>query len=610
MKSQKKTLLIFSILIIISFIVGFSYAYFTPIIIGNDTASTKSTTLGTLQLTYNGSDYIDFSNAIPGTTKSMTFTVKNTGTLPVDNYEVNFSKLVNTFINNELVYTLSCVSSDAVSCSSKTETPVPITEGLLVAGSSIALNTTHTYTFSLTFKEIGLLQDYNQEAVVKFTLTINEIYLYSTLMTYDPIVAFWPQREAITSITFEKKINIPENAFQSWDVSSEQNNGTKAYIIDDGLGTQTYKLYIQSNGNILANSNSNHLFYLFTKVKTINNIEFFSTIKTTDMSNMFEECRNLKNLNLSSFDTSNVTDMSSMFSVCMNMANLNLSSFITKNVTNMYRMFHYCWVNYPDLSTFDTSSVTTMKEMFKYTNLYRLDLTNFDTSSVTDMSGMFSTNYSLDGLNLSSFNTSNVIDMTLMFEYSGYSDINGLDLSNFNTSKVKKMGAMFYHFGGKIIFNSNNFNTNNVTNMSGMFSECQALTNLDLSFFNTENVTDMSGMFKYSENLTSLDLSSFDTSNVTNMSWMFDGCESLTNLDLSSFNTNNVSGMWFMFSNCISLTSINMKNMIFINELESPWMFKDITSGINIIVKDTAAQTFIIGRLTEEGKTGIVTIWV
>ena len=43
------------------------------------------------------------------------------------------------------------------------------------------------------------------------------------------------------------------------------------------------------------------------------------------MSFMFSECKNLKNLNISSFETNNVKDMKYMFNYCENIINLNLS---------------------------------------------------------------------------------------------------------------------------------------------------------------------------------------------------------------------------------------------------------------------------------------------
>jgi len=49
------------------------------------------------------------------------------------------------------------------------------------------------------------------------------------------------------------------------------------------------------------------------------------------MSYMFNDCRNLKTLDLSNFDTSKVTTMSYMFSFCK-FNPLNISNFDTSNV--------------------------------------------------------------------------------------------------------------------------------------------------------------------------------------------------------------------------------------------------------------------------------------
>lgn len=59
---------------------------------------------------------------------------------------------------------------------------------------------------------------------------------------------FWSRKSNITSVTFEDVINIPVGV-TSWDVSNTSNGSVMAYIIDDGLGTNTYKLYIQEMEN-------------------------------------------------------------------------------------------------------------------------------------------------------------------------------------------------------------------------------------------------------------------------------------------------------------------------------------------------------------------------
>lgn len=87
--------------------------------------------------------------------------------------------------------------------------------------------------------------------------------------------------------------------------------------------------------------------------------QYDDTANVTDMSNMFYNCVNLKNIQL--FDTSRVTNMQEMFSACYSLT--SVPSLNTSNVTNMKKMFNYC----RELTTipqFDVSSVVNMTNMF------------------------------------------------------------------------------------------------------------------------------------------------------------------------------------------------------------------------------------------------------
>ena len=60
------------------------------------------------------------------------------------------------------------------------------------------------------------------------------------------------------------------------------------------------------------------------------------------MNNMFNNCANLKQLNLKSFDTSSVLNMGMMFYGCQSITSLDLTNFRTKQVANMGGMFGKC----------------------------------------------------------------------------------------------------------------------------------------------------------------------------------------------------------------------------------------------------------------------------
>ena len=60
------------------------------------------------------------------------------------------------------------------------------------------------------------------------------------------------------------------------------------------------------------------------------------------MNQMFYNCNNLKELNLSSFNTKNVKDMSQMFWDCHSLINLDFSSFDINNDTDINYIIFYC----------------------------------------------------------------------------------------------------------------------------------------------------------------------------------------------------------------------------------------------------------------------------
>ena len=109
-KKQKITFytatVILSILIILS-IVSLSYAFFTSIITGNETASSDVVETGTLSIVYTNGQELRGESIEPGWSLSKTFTVENTGTVEAT-YNINWENLTNTFVNKtDLVMSLT-----------------------------------------------------------------------------------------------------------------------------------------------------------------------------------------------------------------------------------------------------------------------------------------------------------------------------------------------------------------------------------------------------------------------------------------------------------------------------------------------------------------------
>ena len=345
-------------------------------------------------------------------------------------------------------------------------------------------------------------------------------------------------------------------------------------IFSSKLKTTYYPDYIIINGKRV---NDIHYWYNFEGTNNIIKIVWNDIID--DCKDMFYDCEDISELDLSHFDSSKVFDMQYMFSGCRSLTSLNLANFNTLNVVNMGSMFENCLsLTSLDLSKFNTSKAIDMRSMFGgCESLISLNLSSFNTSNVVNMGSMFYYSRSLTFLYLFSFNTKNVINMGSMFYYCR--SLSSLNLSNFNTKNVVNMESMFSNCESLISLNLSSFITSNVFNMRSMFEFCSSLTSLNLSNFNTSNVVDMESMFSNCGSLTSLDLSNFKTSNVVDMRYMFEFGWSLISIDLSSFDNSNVVYMKSMFSNCENLEFVNLKNF---NEIKLKFyddIFENITDN-------------------------------
>ena len=131
----------------------------------------------------------------------------------------------------------------------------------------------------------------------------------------------------------------------------------------------------------------------FTKLATIEHLDYLNTDQVTDMSEMFYGCSVVTTIDVTSFVTSNVTDMHAMFGGCRKAKHIYISKdrFDTRNVTNMASMFSWC-SSLEDLTlwSFMTSNVTNMQNMFYFCEtLETINATHFDMSKVTTTYGMF-----------------------------------------------------------------------------------------------------------------------------------------------------------------------------------------------------------------------------
>lgn len=142
-------------------------------------------------------------------------------------------------------------------------------------------------------------------------------------------------------------------------------------------------------------------------IETVVIEESFKNALPTSCHKWFNKCSYLREIKgIEHLNTENVTDMSSMFEECKELKSIDLSHFDTKNVTTMERMFAHIGNSLEnlspvqlDLSNFNTSKVENMGHMFA--GIYRittLDLRGFDMSKVTNTESMFAASGTLSSI--------------------------------------------------------------------------------------------------------------------------------------------------------------------------------------------------------------------
>ena len=313
-------------------------------------------------------------------------------------------------------------------------------------------------------------------------------------------------------------------------------------------------------------------FYRMTYLATISHLDYLNSSEVNDMSNMFNGCESLTELDLHSFNTEHVTTMTGMFADCDQLTQIDLSAFNTQNVDDMSKMFSFCSsLTTLDLTSFDTQKVTNMTEMFDGDSSLSLIKVSFSfvTDQVTASERMFRDcvslpsykSYYTDKEKASDYLTYlslqpwvEYADGTLTFHY----DVNRNICSN-QTYDLPASGAdpdWLEHKGEitKVVF-SESFKDVRPQRLAKWFYEMDGLTDIQgMEYLCTDSVTDMSEMFGYCEHIATLDLTAFDTHKVTDMSGMFTRCMDLTVIYVSElFVVDQVTSSDNMFWACIGL---------------------------------------------------------
>ena len=183
MKDDKKYIYVVAVLLLVVVALGISYAWFSAIITGNDTAKNNRVVTGDLELTYTDTNEISLDNVIPGDSFTKEISVKNTGTLDVK-YNLVWQSLTNAITNNELVIEATCKrlnSSGTVDGTCESISRKAVSSNKIKLNIAIEPGITHVYTIKVTFIDTGEPQNYNKNKSFSGKLGIEEFELPSSV---------------------------------------------------------------------------------------------------------------------------------------------------------------------------------------------------------------------------------------------------------------------------------------------------------------------------------------------------------------------------------------------------------------------------------------------
>ena len=610
-KKNKVILLSVGILLVLSLIIGFTYAFYMFSVSQEGTNTFSS---DCFRIEYTDSNAISLEDAFPISESEAsdlvpyTFTVSNVCNSSID-YKINIEELNTSNLDiNSIRFKLDNHFSQILGSIDNNDPATFVNQNVLLSktifNGSLMGNSSRTFNLKLWVDENSTVeQSANKtfESKVVVTTTLNSAYKEAELAGGSTVnikikkLVNPDVNEATTYdetiVGFERSLTPPPEGVNKTDIALS----TSRYPVYAWLDSDTNIVYYYSEASkIFYNRGSNTLFYRMSAIKNIDASGFDSS-KVVNAQTMFALNAELEHLNLGdNFDTSNVTNMTYMFFNNPKLVELDLGDkFNTSNVTMMKGIFSglNALVSLDLGSYFDTSNVTTMENMFSnLRTVTTLDLgNNFDTSKVTNMANMFNGNLKIETLNLGNkFDTSNVTSISHIF--SSLNKLTELNLGDkFDTSNVTDMSSAFYGLNSISYLDlGDKFDTSKVTNMSFMFRYCSASDIFLGNKFNTENVEDMQYMFAGSYKITALNLASFDTSKVTNMSYMFSNMTNLTTIYVSDkWDNSSVTSSESMFSSCNKLvgqngTSYNFRNVdatyAVIDREGQPGYFSEITN--------------------------------
>ena len=307
-----------------------------------------------------------------------------------------------------------------------------------------------------------LIKRYNNNIIFGIHLGGDKIKKYNFATPFDNIIIdikYQLSHNKINLInnnnTIEYRNRINLIYYKNSSESLKDNNNDSNRIFGE-----IFVKYNKDNIKLIINNNPSELISEFNLKEGENIIQLILINKLTSLSNMFNGCKSLKNIEeLKYLNTQEVNDVYYMFGKCSSLSDLNgLQNWNTSNIKDFYCMFNGCL------------SLSNIKA-----------LQNWNVSNAESFSWMFAGCSSLPNLNgLQNWNVSNGKYFNSMFEgCSSLSDIKAL--KNWNVSNGIKFSGMFNSCESLSNLNGlQNWNVSNANKFTCLFHSCTSLSDISV----------------------------------------------------------------------------------------------------------------------------------
>ena len=349
-------------------------------------------------------------------------------------------------------------------------------------------------------------------------------------------------------------------------------------IFSDEYNINEYKplrIYINKKFKVMINK-----IVLIEKKNSEIEIEWGNTFH--NLSYMFANLMNVKEIVINNMLDSSPTSLAYMFYNCQNLETFELTGKLGTIISDSTQMFYNC-TSLTKVIFKGSYSTNYMNISFMFYNNYNLNSASFSQNmKVNDMKETFYNCSSLDSLG---FAAESIDDDNINISYSFYNCTNITKIEISGPIKTNDMRYMFYNCKKLNGINLNFLEIDTPANMSYSFYNCQMLNSF--TWINELNTpSDMRNMFFNCSKIDTIKLPKLNTINNINMTRMFFNC---TNLNTFSFGSNSryyPNDIHEMFYNCRTLEYLDLKNVIDAsNTIDMSYLFYNCSSLRTLEIK-------------------------